>query len=142
MGVQAFAKDLGRAVPIRLRNQQNRVGQSEAHRDSTSVAPGGGTQREAHSGEDPHRHELFGPGNKARDEGEIRDVDEARVLLLCMRLSIRVQMANLVRTGRGSGRVAEIQTFSVLGVAHHFAGRSRIIRCESWRSMTKNEDVE
>ena len=80
MGVQAFAKDLGRVVTIRLHidssaalsyNKQNRVGQSEAHRDSAPVASGGGAQREARCGEDPHRDKLFGPGNKALDEREI-----------------------------------------------------------------------
>ena len=46
MGVQALAKDLGRAVPIRLHIdssaalsiiKQNRTGQSEAHRDPALV---------------------------------------------------------------------------------------------------------
>ena len=46
VGVQAFAKDLGRAVPIRLHidssaalSIMSRTGQSEAHRDPTLVAP-------------------------------------------------------------------------------------------------------
>ena len=50
MGVQAFANDLGRAVPIRLHvdssaalsKNKHRARQSEAHRDPALVAPGGG----------------------------------------------------------------------------------------------------
>ena len=46
------------------------------------MALGDGAQRETYSGEDLHRNELFGLGNKARDERKIRDADEARELLL------------------------------------------------------------
>ena len=92
LGVQAFAKVLGRAVPIRLHIDSSaalslisRTGLGKAKQiEMQHLAPGGGAQREAHSGEDLHRDELFGPGNKAPDEREIRDVDEARKLLLCM----------------------------------------------------------
>ena len=78
-----------------------RTGLGKAKRIEIRVAPVGGAKREAHSGEDLQRDELFGPGNKAPDEREIRDVDEARELILCMELWVRVQMANLVRIGRG-----------------------------------------
>ena len=53
------------------------------------------------SGEDPHRDELLGLGNETYHKREIGDVEEARELLLCMRLWTRVQVANLARTGRG-----------------------------------------
>ena len=39
--------------------------------------------------------------SEAPDERAIRHVDEVRELLQCARLWIRVQMGNLVRTGRG-----------------------------------------
>ena len=109
MGVQAFAKDLGGAVPFRLHIDSS-ASQSTTSRTWLDKAKHieiqhlwlrGGAQRETHIEEDPHRDELFGPGTKALDEREIRDVDGARELLLCMRLWISVQMANLVRTGRG-----------------------------------------
>ena len=74
MGVQAFANDLGRTVPIRLHIDSSAalsairrtgVGQSKAHRNLALVAPGGGAQREAHRGEDPHQDELFRLGHEA-----------------------------------------------------------------------------
>ena len=65
MGVQAFAKDLGRVVPIRphidsstVHNKQNVLGQGTAHRDSVPVAPGGGPQQQADGGEDPVGNKL------------------------------------------------------------------------------------
>ena len=56
------------------------------------MAPGGGAQREAHCGEDPHRDKLFGLGNKALDEREMRDADETRELLLLV-IAIQVGFA-------------------------------------------------
>ena len=53
------------------------------------MAPGSGPQQQA---EDPHRNELFGLGNKALDEREIRDVDDARELLLLVN-AIQVGLA-------------------------------------------------
>ena len=66
MGVQAFAKDLGSVVPIRLHtdsscstvhNKQNGLGQGKAHRDSVPVCPRGGPQQQA-DGEDPVGNKL------------------------------------------------------------------------------------
>ena len=93
-----------------VNNKQNRVGQSEAHRDSAPVAPGGGAQREAHCGEDPHRDKLFGLGNKAPDEREIRDADETRELLLlviAIQVGLALELSHLVHfrlRSRGSDR--------------------------------------
>ena len=78
MGVQAFAKDLGRDVPIRLHidsstalSLTSRTGWAKRNTPRfTFVDPRGGAQQEAHSGEDRYRDELFGPGNKARVERE------------------------------------------------------------------------
>ena len=110
MGVQAFAKDLGRVVTIRLHIDSSaalsiisRTGLGKAkHIEIQHLwLQECGAQREAHCGEDPHRDQLFGPGNKALDERESRDADEARELLLCMRHWRRARMTNLVRIGRG-----------------------------------------
>ena len=105
MGVQAFAKDLGRAVTIRLHIDSSAalsiISRTGLGRAKHEIQQASGAQREAHCGEDPHRDQLFGPGNKALDEREIRDADEARELLLRMRHWRRVRMTNLVRTGRG-----------------------------------------
>ena len=68
-----------------------------------------------------------------------RASDEARELLLCVRLWVRVQMANLVRTGRG---VKGNHTCVGLRVAHHRPRLGNITRGESWLSVTLYEDVE
>ena len=68
MGVQAFAEDLGRVVPIRLHIdssaalsifEQNGLGQSTAQRNAVLVAPGGGPQQQVDGGEDPLGNKLF-----------------------------------------------------------------------------------
>ena len=110
MGVQAFAKDFGRVVTIRLHIDSSaalsiisRTGLGKAkHIEIQHLW----LQEAVRSGKlavekIPLRDQLFGPGNKALDEREIRDADEARELLLCMRHWRRVRMTNLVRTGRG-----------------------------------------
>ena len=56
-----------------------------------------------------------------------------------MRLWIRVQVANIVRTGPVG--VTGIHTCTVLRVAHHRAWRGSNIRSESWLSVTMYEDV-
>ena len=96
MGVQAFAKDLGRVVTIRLH-----IDSSAALSIISRTGLGKAKHIEIQHLEDPHRDQLFRPGNKALDEREIRDADEARELLLCVRHWRRVRMTNLVRFGRG-----------------------------------------
>ena len=80
MGAQAFGKNLGRFVPIRLHIdssaalsiiKQNSAGQSEAHRDPALVAPGGGPQQQADGGEDLFRNKLSRRGHAAPREREI-----------------------------------------------------------------------
>ena len=69
MGVQAFAKDLGRVVPVRLHIDSSaalsitsRAGLRKAKHidgDSVPVAPGGGPQQQADGGEDLVGNKLF-----------------------------------------------------------------------------------
>ena len=67
MGVQAFAKDLGRVVPIRLHidssstvhNKQNGLGQGQSTSRFSSCGSGGDPQQQADGGEDPVGNNFF-----------------------------------------------------------------------------------
>ena len=76
----------------------------------------------------PSETKLFWPGHEASHQRQVGDVDEARELLLCMRLWIRVRMTNVVRTGRGWG-LTEIYMPTELHVAqlHRPTGRQNTL---------------
>ena len=109
MGVQAFAKDLGRVVPIRLHidssaalSMISRTGLGKAkHIEIQYLWLQEAVRNNKDGGEDPVGNKLFSLGHKASHKRKVGDVDEARELLLCMRPWIHVRMTNLVRTGRG-----------------------------------------
>ena len=93
MAIQAFAEDLGRIVPTRLHidsgavmsyHAQKMIGQSEAQRDPALVAPGGGTQQQAHRGERSPQGRT--PRTWERSSSRVKRLDdEARELLVLVR---------------------------------------------------------
>ena len=72
-GVEAFAKDLGRAVPIRLHVDSSAALsftrrtslENNVHRDPALVAPGGGPQPHTDGGKDSFRNKLVQLGHEA-----------------------------------------------------------------------------
>ena len=66
--------------------------------------------------------EGAGGGFEAPHDRQTGEVDEARELLLCVRMN------NLVRVGPGEGRVIGTHTYTELYVGHHRAQRSSKIR--------------
>ena len=117
--------------------KQNRVGQSEAHRDLAFVAPAGGPQQQADGGEDLFRNKLFRLGHEAIHEREIGDVDDARELLLYVN-TIQVGFASELRWWIGDLAHSQLR----LRVSDRHPHVCRNTRGESWLSMTVYDDVE
>ena len=115
MGVQAFAKDLVRVVTVRLHIGSGaalsiirRTGLSKAKHIEIqhlwlqeAVRSGNLTVEKI-----PTETKFFGPGNKALDEREIRDVDEARELLLCVN---KIQVRLVLELSSWIGNLAHFQ---------------------------------
>ena len=115
MGVQAFAKDLVTVVTIRLYIDSSaalsiisRTGLGKAkhieiqHLWLQEAVRSGKLAVEKISTET----NFFGPGNKALDEREIRDADEARELLLCMN---KIQVRFVLELSSWIGDLAHFQ---------------------------------
>ena len=108
MGVQAFAKDLGRVVPIRLHIDssaaptiKSRTGLGKAkHIEIQYLWLQEAVLNNKLTVEKiPSEASSSDLGIKHLTKAKGGDFDEARELLLCVRPWIRVRMNNLVRTG-------------------------------------------